>query len=263
MSRFILFSVLLSMLFLFSCDKEESNPNGPCLSGTLENGLIASFTFSNGSLDNGAATGYDLLNMNNALPTTDREGNAQCAYFVSASDDSYLVVDDPFFLNDLSSFSISLWYHPMDSARTAGEYEVLIGRNVNQVFCPDRRGEWSVGLYDCRRAVFGHNNSVWANDFSDVPAGTDCHDMIHLLTGKWHHVAAVYDNDQYSIYYNGVLASSASGAAGCINQHTALDIGDLVLGRFYTGKLDDVLIYDRALSALEIADLAGADACCE
>jgi hypothetical protein len=87
--------------------------------------------------------------------------------------------------------------------------------------------------------------------------------MVQLLTGTWHHVVAIYDNDHYSIYFNGVEVASASGPANCGNQYTAQDIGDLFLGKFYTGKIDDVVIYDRALSALEIQALSGLNACCE
>ena len=147
------------------------------------------------------------------------------------------------------------------SERSGGDFEGLLSRG-NQRRCPDRRGEWSVSLYDCRRAVFGHNNSVWVNLIS-LPSDDLCQDEMNNITGKWHHVVAVKDGDELRIYFNGDLDDTVSGVANCSTAtQLAQDTGDLFLGLDYNGALDDVLIYRRALSGQEISELFNLEACC-
>ncbi|MHC4643535.1 MAG: LamG domain-containing protein, partial [Planctomycetota bacterium] len=77
--------------------------------------------------------------------------------------------------------------------------------------------------------------------------------------GKWHHVAGVYDGSEISLYVDGVLDDSLA-ASGTIDTTThQVWLGGNVerLGREWNGLLDDVRIYDHALSAAEIAGLTG------
>ncbi|MEM1215956.1 MAG: LamG domain-containing protein [Bacteroidota bacterium] len=158
-----------------------------------------------------------------------------------------LPLENPEFLDNLSAFSISLWYYPLDDSRPGGKYESLLSRGEDGR-CPNRSGEWSVGLYDARRAVFGHDNSVWAGPVSEVE--------------NWYHVVAVLDGDNYKIYWNGSLEEEETGNANCSNFRAAEDIGQLFVGAMFTGKIDDVLLYDRVLTANEINELYELDTCC-
>ncbi|MCC6410430.1 MAG: LamG domain-containing protein [Saprospiraceae bacterium] len=255
----LLIPLVTLTLGLTSCkDNSADDSNIDCLSTNLQNGLIASYTFGNGSL-NDAVAGNDLTNVGGAVTTSDRDGNASCAYEFNGQQS--LTRLNPTFLNNLNAFSVSLWYHPIDTTRDGGAYEVLLSRgDIKQ--CPDRHGEWSISLFDCRQAVFGHNNSVWSS-FSGM--GLTCQEIINSQTGKWIHVVAVQNNGTYQIYQDGQLKNSASGnVVGCIPAlQPSQDQGDLLLGVDYKGKIDDVFIYNRALSAAEVQTLFLADACCE
>lgn len=247
---------------LFSCgDDDAPNFTVDCLPANLQTGVIAFYPFNGGSLADESGNSNDLSNPTTAASTTDRNGNADCAYEFDnmQTAEEFLTTASSNFLDGLSEFSISLWYQPIDTTRDGGSYEVLLGRG-DEARCPDRRGEWSVGLYDCRRAVFGHNNSVWANRISN-PFG--CQEEINGLTGNWHHVVAVLNGDEYKIYFNGNLENSATGNANCSPLHLAEDIGDLFLGNNYTGKIDDVLICDRKISQQEISELFVNEPCCQ
>lgn len=73
----------------------------------------------------------------------------------------------------------------------------------------------------------------------------------------WHHVAGVYDIDTGDalLYVDGALDASAS-TSGAINDNTGtpLFIGaEKGVERFWAGAIDDVRIYDHALSAGDIA----------
>jgi len=168
------------------------------------------------------------------------------------------------FLNNLPSFSVSLWYIHTDTNVTGNEIEILLSRGET-VRCPNRRGEWSLGLFDCARPVFGHDNSIWANWVSGEPKS--CTDEIVALSNSWHHLVAVRQtttSSDYLLYLDGILQGSVNGPVDCgFSNYTAQDIGDLFLGKYFTGGIDVVLIYDRVLTSNEVSELYVMEGCCE
>jgi hypothetical protein len=83
-----------------------------------------------------------------------------------------------------------------------------------------------------------------------------------LRPNTWTHVASTYDGSRLTIWVNGKRAGRL-GVTGrtCVNDEP-LAIGAKnapakgLLEAFYDGRLDDVRIYNRALSAAEVATLA-------
>jgi len=84
--------------------------------------------------------------------------------------------------------------------------------------------------------------------------------------GRWHAVAGVYDGASVRLYIDGAQVGAANPAPPTIDYGFA-GSGQLMLGGYpypcptalsgrYAGGLDEVRIYDRALSAVEIARLA-------
>ncbi len=85
--------------------------------------------------------------------------------------------------------------------------------------------------------------------------------------GEWHHIAGVFDNGTSTIYVDGspepsVTRGSTLGSGnvryGFVGVNSEADVfdGDKT-GNTYIGNIDDLRIYHRALSAAEIAGLAG------
>ncbi len=81
---------------------------------------------------------------------------------------------------------------------------------------------------------------------------------IRIDDGLWHHVAGVYDDAKISLYIDGVL-DVTSVASGQIN----INDYDVLIGsnaqkpdRFFNGLIDDVGVYNYALSPEQIAALA-------
>ena len=82
-------------------------------------------------------------------------------------------------------------------------------------------------------------------------------------TGQWVHVATVLPEGASSpadvqLYVNGVRETGAL-TAGTINTKAgaSMRIGANETGNFFTGLIDDVRVYDRALTAEEIGTIAG------
>ena len=76
----------------------------------------------------------------------------------------------------------------------------------------------------------------------------------HLPTNTWTHLAATYDGSTQKLYVNGVLVGSRSQTGAIALSSGALRIGgNSVWGEYFTGYIDEVRIYNRALSQAEIA----------
>ncbi|HEX3108095.1 MAG TPA: LamG-like jellyroll fold domain-containing protein, partial [Thermoanaerobaculia bacterium] len=85
-----------------------------------------------------------------------------------------------------------------------------------------------------------------------------------ITTGTWHHVAATYDGSTISLYIDGALAAATSHSGSISNNGGFLSVGSEdgragacngctgTAGRYFKGLLDEVTIYNRALSAAEI-----------
>ena len=157
--------------------------------------------------------------------------------------DDYVYVGDHTLLrfSQSSSFTISCWAKPdsqtgymvyqKDPLPEFGVFGYCLYYNYS-----NNRFEFEV------ESSFYHSNSVLAN----------------ASAGSWHHVTAVYSNKSMKIYLNGQLKGSGTfgGDAGTTTTNYGLAIGAYyeAIGQwdFFDGILDDVRIYNRALSDAEI-----------
>jgi uncharacterized repeat protein (TIGR01451 family) len=126
------------------------------------------------------------------------------------------------------------------------------------------------GRFHNYQLAIGSDNSVvfWLGDGVSLYSATS---SAQLSPNIWHHVAAVYNGTQMLIYVNGVLSGSAT-----IGSHTLFASGEAPLrigaarelgsvGAVFDGAIDDVRVFDRALSASEIGAIvaAGSVGVCE
>ncbi len=107
-----------------------------------------------------------------------------------------------------------------------------------------------------------HGKVVWTtnheNGISDMDAGAGN----ELVPGDWTHLTFVHDGLKDYIYVNGVLANEKD-VVGLLNNTTHdLGIGYNIIdgGSYFDGQIDDVLIYDTALTGPEVAALYAAQA---
>lgn len=76
-----------------------------------------------------------------------------------------------------------------------------------------------------------------------------------LPLNTWSHLATTYDGSTQKLYVNGVLVGSRLQAGPIDVSGGALRLGgNLVWGEYFTGYIDEVRIYNRALSQADIAD---------
>ena len=96
--------------------------------------------------------------------------------------------------------------------------------------------------------------------FSDMYFGTLQSESV-ITDGQWHHVGLVYDWDSLHrrLYVDGVQVAEDATVVSSVPSDGGLYIGaskDLDATSFFSGFIDDVRIYDAALTAEEIAALA-------
>ena len=80
---------------------------------------------------------------------------------------------------------------------------------------------------------------------------------INVGDGNWHHVVGVNDGTDLKIYVDGNLESTNNGGGGTIDNDTV----NLEIGRrgdnqyFFDGQIDEVAIWDRALTSCDAAGI--------
>jgi hypothetical protein len=137
--------------------------------------------------------------------------------------------------------TLALWLAPEVAAAGADEGDV-------QVLFTMRRGDYSGVVLALESAVPVAYNPWGPRDLvrADVP----------LVLGRWQHLAYVLDAAGSHLYLDGTLLGSGPAPATNRTPITAF-IGSLdgYSGSFH-GSLDELRLYARALTALEVADLA-------
>jgi hypothetical protein len=164
-----------------------------------------------------------------------------------------------------AGFSVEAWMRP-DVLEFTGEgeegYVHWLGKGEAG------KMEWAFRFYP---KTSSRPNRVSAYIFNSGPGiGSGAYVEDDIKAGKWMHIVAVFDPGDatnpkagVSIYKDGKLAGSPAASPGAL--YKAYDImpvagsAPLRLGTrdkksFFTGALDEVAIYPRALTAREIAD---------
>jgi hypothetical protein len=74
-----------------------------------------------------------------------------------------------------------------------------------------------------------------------------------LTTNTWAHLAATYNGATVRLYVNGVQVASRTQSGTIASSTNPLQIGgDSIYGQYFAGRIDEVRIYNRALSVTEI-----------
>ena len=99
----------------------------------------------------------------------------------------------------------------------------------------------------------GFSHYWWGND-----AVADATTLgINLTDGQWHHAAAVYDGTNRSMWLDGLLLTSSQPGTPNNAQPLNFRIGQTYPGEYFQGLLDEVAVWNLALSSEQITALAG------
>ncbi|MCD4679541.1 MAG: hypothetical protein K8S00_04060, partial [Bacteroidales bacterium] len=107
-------------------------------------------------------------------------------------------------------------------------------------------GDYS-GNYDVVNVLQFYNDwlyNFWYDKYLEI--------YIPNLSGAWHHIAVTYDGTLRNAYIDGVYWGSAYGNTLNVPHANNFMIGDDGYNDFFSGIMDEVRIWDRALSAEEV-----------
>ncbi len=103
---------------------------------------------------------------------------------------------------------------------------------------------------------------------ASVEGGTCAVSQRAVNDGQWHHAAGVWDGKQNTLYLDGILQAAVPAAGSLVYQHRApFQIGHASNNNaahardefyYFKGILDEVMVFDRALSAEEVNVLINA-----
>ena len=207
-------------------------------------GLIAYYPF-NGNANDESGNGNDGL-VDGATLITDRFGNDNSAYEFDGINNS-ITITNQFFDNGYGSYAINLWFSCNDIDQTMQNIYNTIPHNgegltFNHENSPENMSHWKNSNTS--------GGSSWdilaANPFEYSP----------FLNSTAYMITVVKSESTYSYYVNGVLDKTTEINLSAQNQFTGMIFGENAYGNeSFNGILDDIGIWNRALTEQEITNL--------
>lgn len=213
--------------------------SGPPTQDPFSNGLVAYYPFdgnandASGNGNNGVAYGTTLV--------ADRFGIPNKAMDFGVG--NYIEVASTAQLKFSTQFTVTAWIRPNSFAAA----HAIITKNPS-----DGWGGWE----------FMQNNSYGVTvegKFGGQNTAGGCLNV--LATNRWQHVAAIYDGNSMKMEVNGVLVP-LSISVGQYSGPVLVNDVPLRLGRraspndlWFLGQMDDIRIYNRAMSTNEVQQL--------
>ena len=219
------------------------------------NGLVAYYGF-NGNANDYYIHGYNGTNWGATLDT-DRFGNANCAY---RFDGSVSYIQSPVNQTNIYQYSISAWFitdsggtmvsgwtYPTDIATT------LYMHNIHT-------SPSAIGVIGFK----ADGNSYAAGQTTDT----------NYNDNKWHHAVGVWSGPvggtpgitatDFTLYIDGIVVAQSNEVYGSHNAPISGTLGTFIgkhipvgtaWNSYFKGKLDDIALYNRALTACEVRQL--------
>ena len=195
------------------------------------NGLVAWYPF-NGNANDASVLGNNGT-INGATLTSDRNSSANSAYYFDGTNDNIIAAPISAITN---SVSISLW---IKNDNNSGQWNGII---TNQ---PNSNGGFLLQEHSS-------NKYDWT-----VAKGSGYHDLwsVSSITNQWDHFVCIIYNNQMKIYINGSLDNSSNIGSSILSSSGNLCFGSRYSNEWFKGKLDDIGIWNRALTQQEITGL--------
>jgi hypothetical protein len=196
-------------------------------------GLVASYSFNEGSgttLIDRSGTGHTGTIAGAAWTTQGKFGGALS--FDGIND--WVTVNDANALDLTTGMTLEAWVRPTSLA------------SWRTVLVKQRTGGLVYSLYA------SNDRSLAESDIKiDDELGTAA--QTALAVNTWAHVAVTYDGSHLRLFVNGIQVSSREMSGPMTTSTGVLRIGgNSVWGEYFAGRIDEIRIYNRALTPAEI-----------
>jgi len=153
--------------------------------------------------------------------------------------DDYVEVPHSASLNPIYQISIEGWFYWLGPTTQSAQNGI---RKQNQYLL-----------------FYWDNNTYFVNTFAIRSAGTwyyiNLGDIRYEIMNQWTHWVGTFDGKVLKLYINNVLRGSLTYTGTIDQTYNPLQIGREPYGWFYNGIIDEIRIYNRALTAEEISYL--------
>jgi hypothetical protein len=216
--------------------------DAPALDAGLPAGLVAWYPFEGSRADVVAA--HDGVCPAQQCPTNGVGHRGQALTF-DGVDDCITVTDDGQL--QLPNITLAIWARQTATGQLSHVAKRVIGGSVNS---------WQIeteaqGTPALSVSFTTYDNSG-LNQYAKSAANV-------IVLGQWQHLAATYDGTTKRLYVDGIEVATMTQTVPLPYDNQAMKIGcddNAPEAEFYAGTLDDLQIYNRPLSASEIAALA-------
>ncbi len=204
---------------------------------SAQSALIGSWSFDGNANDSSGNANHGTIIGDTSL-TSDRFGNPDSAYAFDGSGD-YISTPTAGFPIGSSAMSYSLWINPGDNP--GSDHRVL--------------------QYGANAKLQNFNLYINANQYRLDYWGFTYHDFDATNQGSWQHVALTSDGSNYAFYLNGVQTFNGEELGQSLGDDGTFTIGSHeTFGKNFAGAIDDLRVYDHALSLEEVQALAAVPA---
>jgi hypothetical protein len=205
----------------------------------LTNGLVAFYPF-NGDANDASGNGVNGT-VYGATLTTNRFGNPNQEYNFTGGQ----YIDIPLNASAMKPLTYSLWFREDRMGRPAPYAETLV--------CA---GTFDAPSHDI--GILASGNELYVEYYGEGAGGRGgAYYTGHAITLKtWHHVTVTY-SDKVRVFLNGENIGEVNYPATPVSRSAVTRIGasqDFYVNQF-EGVIDDIRIYNRALSSSEVAKL--------
>lgn len=204
-------------------------------------GLVAYYPFR-GNVEDASGNGRHGALIGNPMPTQDRWGHPAAAYEFGDPAD-YVIVPGSENLHLQSGISLCTWFR----ADVSAAQDFLVGKHVAGY----RNGYFLMLEFD---------TMLWAVGDTSVSEGVLKVPDGRFHDGRWHYVVGTCDETTARLYIDGALRGVLDVRRAPPNG-VPFTVGKIAAGEaFFHGSLDEVRLYDRALSEAEVRALFHYDA---
>jgi hypothetical protein len=214
----------------------------------VTNGLVAYYSF-NGNADDESGFGKNGV-VEGAMLTADRFGRPNSAYSFNGVNQRITTVGENGLPLGTNDFSMSIWAS-VDWPGSTSDFRFLVGNSDFSQF------QWNLNTGTNKAMYFytgGPNAPVPNGVTGEYLATPD----LFWNNQQWYQLAITRAHNVVTMYRNGVPLGSKLFVTG---NNAAVGLRNLTIGRRvegshpFLGRLDDLRVYNRALTADEVAQL--------
>ena len=193
-------------------------------------GLVSAYSFSEGAgttVADASGNGNDGTIANAAWTTAGKYGNA----LVFNGTTARVTINDSATLHLTSAMTLEAWVNP--SSVTSAWRDVIYKGDDNY--------------------YLEGTSTTSSRPAGGATGGSTVYATAALTANTWAHLAVTYDGATLRLYVNGAQVASQARAGNLTTSTNPLQIGgDSIYGQFFSGIIDEVRVYNVALTAAQI-----------